>query len=115
MSALELHFLQLLAPLAFKFGFRKRSLARQFLHEIEQRFGKFRQAAKRNIARVRTRVRRKIGADASQVFFDFAAVALGRRRTDDFGSQPGKAGSLRRHDGIAAAEIKLAREFGNVV
>src|SRR5580704_302187 len=83
LRSIQLHFLQLQSPLTFKFRIHKRRIARQLIHQPEQRLAHLRQSRKRNGARIRARARRQIRAQTPQILFNPPAdPQLGPRAYD---------------------------------
>src|SRR5262249_45609893 len=70
----------------------------------------FAEARKCNRARVLPGARRKIGAEPSQIFFDFAAYSLRSSGAHHRRSHIGKAGRNIGDGGVAGAETKIAVE-----
>src|SRR5207247_9241748 len=113
LGPLHFYFFQLLPPLTFEFGHWKRRLSRQFIHQFQQRLGKFRETRETNRADVRARTGRKVCANAPQVFFELAARALG------CGGAPHRRGhfcnawSAMHHGGVSRAKKKFTMKLGN--
>ena len=115
LRAIQFDFFEFLPAFAFKLSFGKRGFARQFVNQVEQRFGKFGQAGECNGADVRTSFRGKISADAPQVFFQLAAGAPLRAGPHNRCRHFCKPGCAVRGRGIAGEEDQLAVKLGNGV
>jgi hypothetical protein len=72
LRAVEFNLFELLAAFAFKFRFREGGFARKLVDKLQERLGKFGETREANGAVVCSRMRRKIGAEATQVLFDLA-------------------------------------------
>jgi hypothetical protein len=58
-------------------------------------------------------VRREIGAEAAEIFFDLAAGALDSARAHDGGGHFGEAGAAVDSGGVAGAKKEFAMKFGD--
>src|SRR5208283_4256375 len=97
--------------LALEFTLGKRCITRQFVHQREQRLCKFRKSRKRDRTIVRTRTRRKIGADAPQIFFELPARTLHGSRAHDRGGHLRESRSAVQGRRVSGLEKEFAVKF----
>src|SRR5262249_32063925 len=113
LRAFEFYFFELLTTFAFEFSFWKRSFAREFVHQTEERFREFAEAGERNRAGVLPGAGRKIGTEPAQIFLDLAAGALCSSGANHGRSHVRKPWSKLRNGSISATEVKAAVESRN--
>src|ERR1700722_8925813 len=103
LGPIQFHFFQLQPSFALKFPFYERRIARQLIHQPEQRFRHLRQSRKCNRARIR--------AQAPQILFDPPADAQLRPRAQHRRRHLGQSRSALDRRRISRAERKLSMQL----
>src|SRR5258708_33204976 len=115
LGALQFDFFEFLTALALKFCRGKSCLARQFVHQLQQRFSVIAEACEGNRTVVLACVDGKVSAKTAKKFFDFAAGMLCGSRAHHGRSHFRECGSTRSCACVARPKKQLAVEFWNSV
>jgi hypothetical protein len=112
-GALEFHFFEFLAALAFELVFGERCFAREFVHQLKKRLGEFAEAGEADGAGVLSGAAAEVGAEAAEVLFDLATGAFGGTSAHERGGHFSKTRRAIGNERIAGPEIEFPVKFGN--